>query len=69
MSASHMAGCVFAPRSVHTKDHHKNGTNCLPAWHTGDASDWYDMKLRVIASACHLTEIRTLAIHASSRTT
>ena len=17
----------------HTKDHHKNGTNCLPAWH------------------------------------
>ena len=24
---------VFAPRPGHTKDHHKNGTNCLPAWH------------------------------------
>ena len=20
-------------RSGHTKDHHKNGTNCLPEWH------------------------------------
>ena len=20
-------------RPSHTKDHHKNGTNCLPAWH------------------------------------
>ena len=20
-------------RPDHTKDHHKNGTNCLPAWH------------------------------------
>ena len=20
-------------RPGHTKDHHKNGTNCLPAWH------------------------------------
>ena len=19
----------------HTKDYHKNGTNCLPAWHAG----------------------------------
>ena len=25
----------FAPRPGHTKDHHKNGTNCLPAWHAG----------------------------------
>ena len=22
-------------RLGHTKDHYKNGTNCLPAWHTG----------------------------------
>ena len=25
----------FAPRPGLTKDHHKNGTNCLPAWHEG----------------------------------
>ena len=23
----------FAPQPSNTKDHHKNGTNCLPAWH------------------------------------
>ena len=23
----------FTPLSGHTKDHHKNYTNCLPAWH------------------------------------
>ena len=32
MFASHVVGCVFAPRPCHTKDHHKNGTKCLPAW-------------------------------------
>ena len=26
-------GREFASRSGHTKYHHKNGTNCLPAWH------------------------------------
>ena len=26
-------GRGFAFRPGHTKDHHKNGTNCLPAWH------------------------------------
>ena len=31
VSASH---AVFVPGSSHTKDHHKNGTNCLSAWHT-----------------------------------
>ena len=31
MSASHMVGCGFASRPGHTKDHHKNGTNCLSA--------------------------------------
>ena len=31
--ASHTVGCKFASWSGHTKDHHKNGTNCLPAWH------------------------------------
>ena len=25
----------FAPLPGYTKDRHKNGTNCLPAWHTG----------------------------------
>ena len=35
VSASHTVGCEFASRVGHTKDHHKNGTNCLPAgvWH------------------------------------
>ena len=31
MSASEMVGRRFEPRLGHTKDHHKNGTNCLPA--------------------------------------
>ena len=33
MSASHTVGCGFTSRPGHTKDHHKNGTNCLPALH------------------------------------
>ena len=33
VSTSHTAGRGFASRPGHTKDHHKNGTNCLPAWH------------------------------------
>ena len=33
MSASHTVSREFASRPGHTKDHHKNGTNCLPAWH------------------------------------
>ena len=28
-----LVGREFAFRPGHTKDHHKNGTNCLPAWH------------------------------------
>ena len=32
VSASHTLGREFASRPGHTKDHHKNGTNCLPAW-------------------------------------
>ena len=32
VSASQTVGCGFASRSDHTKDH-KNGTNCLTAWH------------------------------------
>ena len=27
-----MVGRGFRPWSGHTKDHHKNGTNCLFAW-------------------------------------
>ena len=34
-SASHVVGRSFASWLGHTKDHHKNDTNCLPAWHTG----------------------------------
>ena len=32
-AASQMVGREFASRPGHTKDHHKSGTNCLPAWH------------------------------------
>ena len=31
VSASGTVGREFASRPGHTKDHHKNGTNCLPA--------------------------------------
>ena len=31
VSASHTVGRGFASRWGHTKDHHKIGTNCLPA--------------------------------------
>ena len=34
VSASHTVAREFASRPGHTKDHHKNGTHCLPAWHT-----------------------------------
>ena len=33
VSASHTVGRGFVSRPGHTKDHHKNCTNCLPAWH------------------------------------
>ena len=33
VSAPHTVGRGFASQPGHTKDHHKNGTNCLPAWH------------------------------------
>ena len=32
VSASQTVGLEFASRPGHTKIHHKNGTNCLPAW-------------------------------------
>ena len=31
VSASRKVGCEFASRPGHTKDPHKNGTDCLPA--------------------------------------
>ena len=31
LSAYHAEGHGFLPQPGHTKDHHKNGTNCLPA--------------------------------------
>ena len=33
VSASHTVGREFASRPGHTKDHHKNSTDCLPVWH------------------------------------
>ena len=33
VSASHTVDHEFTSRPGHTKDHHKNGTDCLPAWH------------------------------------
>ena len=33
VSASRTVGREVASRPGHTKDHHQNGTNCLPAWH------------------------------------
>ena len=33
VSVSQTIGRGFASRPGHTKDHHKNGTNCLPTWH------------------------------------
>ena len=33
VSVSHAVGRGFVSRPGHTKDHHKNGTNCLPALH------------------------------------
>ena len=33
VSASRTVGREFASRPGDTKDHHKNGANCLPAWH------------------------------------
>ena len=35
VSASHAVGRGFAHHVGHTKYHHKNGTNCLHAWHAG----------------------------------
>ena len=35
MSASNAVGHGFAFRMGHTKDYYRNGTYCLPAWHTG----------------------------------
>ena len=34
VSAFHMVGRGLTCRPGHTEDHHKNGTNCLPALHT-----------------------------------
>ena len=33
VSAPHTVGREFASWPGHTNDHHKNGTDCLPAWH------------------------------------
>ena len=33
VSTSHALGRGFTPQLSHTKDHNKNDTNCLPAWH------------------------------------
>ena len=33
VSTSRTVGREFASRPGRTKDHYKNGTNCLPAWY------------------------------------
>ena len=33
ISASHAVGLGFTPQQGHAKNHHKNGTNCVPAFH------------------------------------
>ena len=33
VSASRTVSREFASRPGHSKNHHKNGTNCLPTWH------------------------------------
>ena len=35
VSACHVEGHGNPSQPGHTKDHHKYGTNCLPAWHAG----------------------------------
>ena len=35
VSNCHVVGRGFSSRPRHTIDHHKKGTNYLPAWHTG----------------------------------
>ena len=44
MSTSYAAGCWFTPQPGNIRDNHKNGTTCLPAWHTGvrSLSVWPD---------------------------
>ena len=49
MSDSHVVSCGFAPLLGYTKDHHKNVTNCLPAWHTGiRVGVWQCIKLKCV---------------------
>ena len=40
MLASRAVGRGFNPGPGHTKDHHKNDTNCLPAWHAALGKDF-----------------------------
>ena len=35
VTALHAVGHGFMARLGHTKDYHKNSTNCLPTWHAG----------------------------------
>ena len=35
VSTSHAVGRGFASRPGYTKDHHRNGANCLPTWYAG----------------------------------
>ena len=54
VSTSHAAGIGFVPKPVHTKDHHKNGTNCLSAWHTANRIGvWQCVKDRPVCGAVY----------------
>ena len=46
-SASHVVGRGFVSQPGHTKDHYKNSTNCLPAWHTGFGVGMWQCNLTV----------------------
>ena len=58
VSASQTVCREFASRPGHTKDHHKNGTDCLPAWHAmrwgrGLAVQLYCLKGRVVCGTVY----------------
>ena len=43
-------GLLSVPLLGHTKDHHKNSTNCLPVLHTGIM---YCLKVRVVCGTVY----------------
>ena len=52
VSASHAVGHRFVSQPGHTKDHHKNGTNCLPVWHACIRVYEFDSAARLYKRPC-----------------